>query len=358
MAKIVMGYWDCANCGRSVKGTLRVCPGCSHPRGSEVKFYMKDIEYLTEEEAAKTGMKPDWLCEYCGTYNNDQKMNCEGCGAPRSNNDYFDNNTETERATEKEEDRWECAYCGAMNPPAADHCAVCKAEKCVKEPDPEPVVEKPKKKMGLLAKLFLLICLGLAAWGIISAIPKTKTLDVKNVSWVSSYDVEKSVAETVKTTNKSEIPDGATYKEELESYTEKEKVGSHIEKKYVDLGNGTFEEQDVEVDDYEDVTKTRTVYYYSAAKWKKVNSYSKSGTGTDVEYADYQLANDERAANIKVVYTISGTDAKGKEQSYKLTVSDNDKAEKQEANKSMLKEFEPGKNITFRVRGRNIIDIR
>lgn len=355
MAKIVMGYWDCENCGRSVKGTLRVCPGCSHPRGAEVKFYMKDVEYLTEEEAAKVGMKPDWLCEYCGTYNNDQKINCEGCGAPRSNNDYFDNNTETERSVEKEEDRWECAYCGAMNPPAADHCAVCKAEKCVKEPEPEPVVEKPKKKAGFLVKLFLLICIGLAVFGIVNAIPKTKSIDVNAISWVSSYDVEKSGSEAVKVTSKAEIPEGADYKEELESYTEREKVGTHKEIKYVDLGNGTFEEQEVDVDDYEDVLKTRTVYYYSKSVWKKTSTQKKEGTGTDVQYADYQLANDERSANIKVVYTIKGTNDKGKEVSYKLTVADDSK--NYETVKAIVPKLGTGKKMTFRVRGGEIIEI-
>lgn len=319
---------------------------------------MKDVEYLSEEEAAKVGKNPDWLCEYCGTYNNDQKTNCEGCGAPRSDNNYYDNNQEIERSDAPKEERWECAYCGAMNPAPADHCAVCKAEKCVKEP--EPVVEpvKEKKPMSWGARFIIFGVLALIAFIAIRLIPKTKTLDVKELSWVSSYDVEKSVSETVRTTNKSDIPEGAFYREEEETYTEREVIGHHTEKKYIDNGNGTFTEEDVIVDDYGDVNKTRTVYFYSDSKWKKVQSFRKEGTGTDVEYADYQLADDERAANIKVVYTIKGTDQKGKERSYTLTVSDDDKPEKQQESRNMLERLLPGQTLTLRVQGKKIIEIK
>ena len=57
MDKLVMGYWDCQYCNsKKIKGTLRECPHCSHPRDSHTKFYMSGaVEYLSEEEAKNKG---------------------------------------------------------------------------------------------------------------------------------------------------------------------------------------------------------------------------------------------------------------------------------------------------------------
>ncbi|MBR3645733.1 MAG: hypothetical protein IKN54_04885 [Lachnospiraceae bacterium] len=86
--KRIEGLWDCKYCGSvSIKARYASCPQCSRARGPETVFYLPDdIEsaVLTKEEAEKTSNGPDWLCEYCGSYNRCDREECSNCGSPRS----------------------------------------------------------------------------------------------------------------------------------------------------------------------------------------------------------------------------------------------------------------------------------
>lgn len=83
--KRIEGLWDCKYCGqRGIKARFNACRSCGKPRGIENTFYLPDnIEEaeLTKEEASKTTNEPDWLCDYCGSYNSSNKSVCEKCGA-------------------------------------------------------------------------------------------------------------------------------------------------------------------------------------------------------------------------------------------------------------------------------------
>lgn len=346
MAKIVMGYWDCSSCGKSVAGTIRSCPSCGHARGEDVKFYMKDIEYLSEEEAAKIGTKPDWLCEYCGTYNNDSLVNCQGCGAVRGNDnkDYFDNNKDVERNSEKDESKWECAYCGAQNPDSADHCGTCKAERCEKKKEEAPAPVKKKGSKWPLIILFGII--GIALLFVFLNKPKTKDATINSIAWEATQYVEGLVEVKNKTIHQSDIPsDAVVYDTAVETYTEYEKVGSHVETKYEDNGNGTFTEVEVTVDDYGDVEKTRTVYYYRYNDWRVTRNVANTGEGKNPTFKDVTLANDERLGSKKIVYTVNVTESDGTTAKY--TTED----------ASIIDKLTVGKTAKIKVKDKKIVGV-
>ncbi|MCR5319907.1 MAG: hypothetical protein K6E48_01755 [Lachnospiraceae bacterium] len=87
MQKRIEGLWDCAYCGtKEIKARFDTCPGCGKARGIDTEFYMaEDTEAatLTEAEKAKTTNEPDWLCEYCDTYNRADVDICRKCGSRR-----------------------------------------------------------------------------------------------------------------------------------------------------------------------------------------------------------------------------------------------------------------------------------
>ena len=86
--KRIEGLWDCKYCGqRAIKARFDTCTSCGKPRGIENIFYLPDnIEeaVLTKEEALKTTNEPDWLCEYCGSYNSSNELVCEKCASNKS----------------------------------------------------------------------------------------------------------------------------------------------------------------------------------------------------------------------------------------------------------------------------------
>ena len=92
MGKIVVGRWDCSYCGtKGIRGSERECPNCGRPRGEDVKFYVDDPkDYVPEDEATQISKEPDWMCEFCGSYNSAKLTKCMSCGAERGKSkDYF-----------------------------------------------------------------------------------------------------------------------------------------------------------------------------------------------------------------------------------------------------------------------------
>lgn len=90
----IEGLWDCAYCGRkAIKARYDACMSCGRPRGIDTLFYLPedlDAATLTQEEKAKTTNAPDWLCDYCGSYNRADISRCAKCGGDRteSKSDY------------------------------------------------------------------------------------------------------------------------------------------------------------------------------------------------------------------------------------------------------------------------------
>lgn len=84
----IEGLWDCIYCDtKAIKARYSECTSCGKPRGVETMFYLPqdlDAATLTAEEKAKTTDAPDWLCEYCGSYNRSDRTNCDQCGSEKS----------------------------------------------------------------------------------------------------------------------------------------------------------------------------------------------------------------------------------------------------------------------------------
>lgn len=86
--KRIEGLWDCAYCElKGIRARFDTCPSCGKSRGIETRFYLPnnlEAATLTPEEKEKTTNEPDWLCEYCGSYNRSDVSICTKCGGNRS----------------------------------------------------------------------------------------------------------------------------------------------------------------------------------------------------------------------------------------------------------------------------------
>lgn len=91
---IVEGLWDCVYCDqKAIKARFDTCPYCGKSRGIDTIFYLPtDIASatLSKEEAKNVTNRPDWLCDYCDTYNKCTVSVCKKCGASKkeSKRDY------------------------------------------------------------------------------------------------------------------------------------------------------------------------------------------------------------------------------------------------------------------------------
>lgn len=193
--------------------------------------------------------------------------------------------------------------------------------------------------------LVIAAIIGLTA---IIAMPKKRTVTVKDMTWKTSVDVEKYL---LCDEDDWELPEGATLKttkqevhhteqeyvgEREETYDSYEVIGSHVEYSYEDNGDGTFSEVANDVDDYGYVTRTRSVpvyrdkpiyrtkYYYTIWRWKYDRTETAEGGGKTPEYPDPQLTDKERLRKKSVEYEVT-CEVKDKEKTYKVEKSIYDK---------------------------------
>lgn len=327
VSKIIRGYWDCSSCDtKGIRGDVRNCPGCGKPRGDDVKFYIKDKEYLSDEEAAKVSHEADWFCEYCGALNAASETKCKGCGAEKaaSDKDYHDLRREEQAK----------ADAAAAKKAARDNAAL------------EAQRAQAKKKR--------LIGFGIAAVAIIAILmaifmPKTSDATVTQVAWERSIAIEQyqNVEES-----DWELPEGANLHEKKNEVHHYDQVLDHYETEYVektrevidhyetvyeyeDLGNGNFEEvsheepvyvtetytEEVETPVYRDKPVYQTKYYYDIDKWVEVRTSDSSGKDHNAKWNEPTLASDEREGTRTGVYTITVEMKKGKASVYELEES-------------------------------------
>ncbi len=315
MGKIVEGVWDCKYCGSArIRGSAKQCPACGKPRGVDAKYYMAEINYVSDEEAARISRNPDWYCGYCDTLNSDEAKFCVSCGASReeSEKNYFELQAEKER---KEAERQ-------------------------KFKNPEPA---PAKGGGGLRRLFPILAAVAAIFLFMSFLPKSKNVSIVSKDWQTVTDVEvfKAVQE-----NDWSLPEGAydvSQKTEIRSYnrvldhyekrerTYYEKVLDHYdtEVSYRDMGNGYFEEEEHQVPVYVDVERTEiydepiyrqepvydTKYYYTIDKWVLDHEERLSGSGDEVRYYSERLSGNLRTGDTSAEYTVTLLE-KDKEKTY------------------------------------------
>ena len=321
--KIIRGYWDCSSCDtKGIRGDVRNCPGCGKPRGDDVKFYMKDKEYLSDEEAAKVSHEADWFCEYCGALNSANDTKCKGCGAEKaaSDKDYHDlRDAEDQKLYEK-----------------------ARKENLAREAE-----YKAKSRKRLKVVLAIIAAIVLA--GVFMLMPKTSDATVTQLAWERTIPVEQyqDVEES-----DWELPAGANlhetkreihhYDQVLDHYVteyvqKSREVIDHYETvyEYEDLGNGNFEEvsheepvyvteyytEEEQKPVYRDEPVYQTKYYYDIWKWVEVRTSDSSGKDHNPTWNEPTLASDEREGTRTGVYTITVENKKGKATSYELEES-------------------------------------
>ncbi len=328
MRRIIEGVWDCAYCGtKRIRGAIRECPNCGHPRDAEVKFYISDPNnYVSAPE--KVNRNPDWICPYCKSLNSDSVNICKSCGSPRSESteDYF--HREIAETIEEQHDRIK-RLSAAVDTGRCDVEEETASERRYYAPLAQSKVV-PESKFGnrflwrsaaKKAVVFFLI-LALLAGLVWLFVPHTKALKIDEKSWYRRVDIERygPVSESGWS-----LPVGAYdistrreihhYDHRLDHYETKtrqvpETVFDGYDTYYTtrDLGNGYFEQEEHQTpryrteyrtDTYEDpvyvdVPIYETKFYYTIDKWSFDHSEETSAADDEPYFADYKLGENER----------------------------------------------------------------
>lgn len=345
MGRIIEGVWDCTYCGANkVRGSLRECPQCGHPRDEDVTFYIDNPKnYVLDEAAIERARKgPDWVCPSCDCLNPADNTICEGCGTPRDadTKNYFENQQEKRAEYKQEQTEWK-AFHSEYRPP----------EESPKTPSEPPKQAKRKKinwapilKIGLATILIIAVIAGMVAL----FTPKTVTGTIEGMSWSRSVEIEEY--KTVRESDWSIPPGGreVSRSEELHHYdqvlshyetktrTYTEQVLDHYEEYvsgYRDLGNGHFEEITSQRPVYRTETKTETYqepvykqvpvyqtkYTYNIEKWVHKSYEKTSGNDKTPYWSDYECQTKERVGTKSETYTVSVKDSDGKAKDYTLS---------------------------------------
>lgn len=316
--RVIRGYWDCAQCGtKGIDGLIDVCPNCGSGKGKDVRYYMKSVEEVSEDELAAAGIGKDesdgqhreWVCAYCGFLNNYADQICTHCGAPKEEK-------EQDYGGDTSEIRYEKDKHGNLS------------RKEVKEPEPEeryetkPVPPEPVSRPK--ASPFRWVILAAAA--ILLAVlfwPHTQAEAITGFSWNRNVTVEE-----LQTFSESgwSMPEGARqtdarrelygYSQVVDHYetvyeTRTRRVLDHYDTSYTytDNGNGTFTENKVETPVYRTETYEEPVqqavyrnvpvyqvkYYYDIDRWVVIGDYPTSGEDHEPYWSEeYTLGKNQR----------------------------------------------------------------
>ena len=312
MGKIVKGCWDCDYCGADrISGEIKICPNCGKPRGKDIKFYMAGPKENVDHPE-NINKNPDWLCPYCKTLNPDDNKFCSACGAAReeSEQNYFESKeAEEKKKREREEaQRREDESHGVKSSGGAGRSRL-------------PLLA------GLAVFVFLLVFL---------LMPKSKSFHVDSKTWERSVSIEKYQeveesgwelpADAWDVTEKEEV---FTYQSVLDHYETRTREvpvevldGYDVTTEYKDLGNGYFEEVEIETPRYRTEYRTetyeepiyvsvpifKTKYYYKIMKWLYDRDETTSGADNEPYFAELSLPDTERESGRSEKYWIISGD--------------------------------------------------
>lgn len=336
--------WDCQVCGyKRIHGSKRECPGCGRPRGNTVKFNTGDIVGEVSKDEVSRYNSPDWFCECCDSYNNDNDEFCIGCGAPKgASKDYFQKQKELEESTTRE--RQEHQETEQYDAPIV-----------------RPSFNSPKPKKIKFSSLFKYISItAVTAIALIAFIflllPKEKSACVTDMNWERSIAVEH--LDTLKDDGWDPPYDARILDKEwkirehdkkiFDHYdtvpvevqkSEQVYVGDDISYEYEENGNGTLDRIEVKTPKYETHYYTETelqevpvyryedvydwYYYYEYDRWRTSRYVETSGTYEETpEWGEVILANREREGSKSEKYTVTGISGKDKEISFTLSYED------------------------------------
>ena len=297
MGQMIEGRWDCSSCGKKmILGRYKHCPGCGKGRGEDVKFYIADPNDVVAADVPEQG--PDWMCEYCESYNPYSAKHCTNCGAEKTDHDYFD--VQKERA-EKEQ---------------------------------PPVTRSAPRKGGWIK--WAAIALALLAVFYIVGRPHDTDATVTAKSWQREIAVE---AYRWVEDRGWDLPDGAVMRDSGERIRTYRDVFDHYETRtrqvpetyitgystqYRDMGNGYFESYEVSeygtryrTEEYQERVYRQepvydTWYEYTVQRWEYDRTLTASGTDNAPYWPEVNLADaNEREGGRDEVYGIVFTDKDG-----------------------------------------------
>lgn len=328
--RLIEGVWDCSYCGtKKIRGSIRECPQCGHPRDEDVQFYLDDpTNYVEGSVASKINRNPDWVCPYCDCLNSDNDSICKGCGASRDGSkDYFQNKTEKEEKKTELKSRPYQHNLGSEYRPRRNR----------------GWIKWVAIGLGVAALIITLLCIFL---------PRTVEGTITDIYWKSYVDIEEYT--TVQESDWS-VPSGGRLlysRSEIRSYdhvldhyetrTRSVQVLDHYEdyvSGYRDLGNGYFEEiisqrpvyttktETYQEPVYKDVPVYDTKYYYEIERWLHQSYKTKSNHDKSPYYSDYMPQNKERETRRWTEYFVVIKDNKEKERTLSLSEEDWNKIE-------------------------------
>lgn len=302
--KIRRGYWICPVCNHKNTGNLELCESCGSSQqknkdGSNPFFLDSTSQEVTDPKELKEAYAgPDWICEYCGTSNDNLTDSCKQCGNPKGDKEekkYNDQpqNLELPETTEEE--------------------------------------NKRRKLYWIIGSASAVIITLLLVWLLL---PSNVPVKITGFSWQRSIDIEFSRLETEEGWD---IPTGGTEVDHETRFHHNDRVLDHYESVEVqksrevqtgtetvhtgtkDLGNGyyedTYEERPVYSTEYyteteqepvyRDVPVYQTWYTYKIIRWYHDRYATSSGTSqTGLYWATYTLADKERVGGKTETYTV------------------------------------------------------
>ncbi len=331
MSKTVWGYWDCNFCdNKKIRGDNEECPSCGHPRSDTTKFYIdqSNIEYVAKE---KTNLKPNWICSYCNTQNENYDDICEYCGASKAESkaDYF----EKHKSHHENEDYSQTSVIDGTN-------VECTTVDTSSYETDNPVISIAKtiKNHVNLKSCLLYGLIGIAAiafvWFLIWFFtPVEHTANVSGFEWERSISIEQL---TTFSESGWDLPAGARLQRTSEEIRSYDTVIDHYETKtkqvardrivgyedyvigYDDLGNGQFRERTGTRPIYETYYETETYqepvyrqdpvydtkYYYEIDRYVYERSIRSSGTDHEPYWGTVTLATKEREGDRTEYYRL------------------------------------------------------
>ena len=367
MGRLVEMHWTCPSCDSDNLGRYRSCQKCGAVRGDNVKLRIPThISYVDKETASKIDKRPDWLCDYCGSYNPANSSTCKHCGSSKeeSTKDYTTEKTKEElfiktNASKKREDSsfMERDQEEDDFKKVEDKTSIRsdldvgndfnkKRKFSTSKPRWKKISNSFVKKIATFGGVSLLVA-AIVGLGVFLFAPKEKEFTITGVSWEREIRVEdyKPYVES-----DWSIPSGGRYLSEqlevhhyeqvldhYETVTEQksEQVVDHYETVvvgYQDLGNGYAEEitENRPVYRTEYYTETheepvyrqdpvyQTKYTYEIYKWKYERSEKSNGTDKNPYWAEVNLRDNERESGRFEKYYIDYIDEKENSHSYTI----------------------------------------
>ena len=350
MGKIVVGRWDCSYCGtKGIRGSERECPNCGRPRGEDVKFYVDDPkDYVPEDEATKISKEPDWMCEFCGSYNSAKLTKCMSCGAERGKSkDYFQ---VQEANREKESGKAETTENEFEPKPE-------KVESYQNFENPQEDYSQHDFSSYNLANIFLnkkviaiVLAVLLSIIGVIFLFtPKEVNMQITDFSWSRSISIEQN-----RTFHESDwsVPAGGRVTSQQMEFHHYQSVLDHYETRtrevarerlshyeysttLIDMGNGYFEEETISTPVYETYYETEEYqepiyrdepvyamkYYYDIDRYVYERPVNTSGNDKEPYWGEVKLNYDERVSERNEEYKISGISDEKEKRTLEISVN-------------------------------------